>query len=189
MLHIDRGNNRDETSLFSYNKPICFEPPTGNSQYYNYLHQISTDVIESHRRRDTIWSLLKSFSVQSGEEIPTWTAYNSLLTSEKPKTTVQQLPIIHGSPTAWENLYCAIKETEKLKNRIHCDGKTIVSFDLQLYAKALRLQVKPDIRNNYVFRMGELHVVFTALKVLGKVINGSGLDQAFEEAGIKIKDT
>ena len=33
--------------------------------------------------------------------------------------------------------------------------------------------------------MGELHVVFTTLKVLGKVIDGSGLDQAFEEAGIK----
>ena len=33
------------------------------------------------------------------------------------------------------------------------------------------------------FRIGELHVVFTMLKVLGKLIDGSGLDQAFEEAG------
>ena len=32
--------------------------------------------------------------------------------------------------------------------------------------------------------MGELHVVFTVLKVLGEMIDGSGLDQSLEEAGI-----
>ena len=31
--------------------------------------------------------------------------------------------------------------------------------------------------------MGEFHVVFCALKVLGKLVDGSGLDQAFVEAG------
>ena len=41
---------------------------------------------------------------------------------------------------------------------------------------------KPDIRDNFVFRMGELHVVFYVLKVLGKLIDGSRLDQAFVEA-------
>ena len=32
--------------------------------------------------------------------------------------------------------------------------------------------------------MGELHVVFTVFKVLGKIINNCGLDLSFEEAGI-----
>ena len=54
---------------------------------------------------------------------------------------------------------------------------------MQLSGRAIRLQVKPDIRDNYVFLIGKLHVVFTSLKVLGKLIDGSGLDQAFEEAG------
>ena len=36
----------------------------------------------------------------------------------------------------------------------------------------------------FIFRMAELHVVFTVLKVLGKIINNSGLDLSFEEAGI-----
>ena len=54
---------------------------------------------------------------------------------------------------------------------------------MQLSGRAIRLQVKPDIRDNYVFLIGELHLVFTSLKVLGKLIDGSGLDQAFEEAG------
>ena len=62
------------------------------------------------------------------------------------------------------------------------EQKTITSFDLQLYAKAVLLQANPEIRNNFVFRMGELHAVFCFLKVLGKMIDGSGLDQSFEEA-------
>ena len=32
--------------------------------------------------------------------------------------------------------------------------------------------------------MGELHIVFTALKTLGKIIDGSGLDQSFIEVRI-----
>ena len=45
------------------------------------------------------------------------------------------LPIINGSPTEWEHLYAAMKEAEKIKNRIFKDGKTIFSFDLQLFIK------------------------------------------------------
>ena len=71
------------------------------------------------------------------------------------------------------------QKTKELSN----SSKTVISFDLLLYAKAIRLQVKSDIRGNYVFRIGELHVVFTSLKVLDKLIDGSGLDQAFEKAG------
>ena len=36
----------------------------------------------------------------------------------------------------------------------------------------------------FVFRMGELHVVFCTLKVIGKLIDGSGLDQIIDEAGM-----
>ena len=32
--------------------------------------------------------------------------------------------------------------------------------------------------------MGELHVIFYALKVLGKLIDGSGLGQAIVDAGL-----
>ena len=42
---------------------------------------------------------------------------------------------------------------------------------------------KADIHDNFVFRMGELHVVFFVLKVLGKLIDRSGLDQPIFEVG------
>ena len=80
-------------------------------------------------------------------------------------------------------MYTAINEAEKLRQWVWSDGKTVILFDLQLYIKAIRLQQKPDICDNFVFRMGELHVVFCVLKVLEKLIDGSGLNQVFVEAG------
>ena len=41
-----------------------------------------------------------------------------------------------------------------------------------------------EIHDNFVFRLGELHIVFAMLKVLGKYIDGSGLDKVFTEAGV-----
>ena len=44
--------------------------------------------------------------------------------------------------------------------------------------------MRVDVLKVFVFRMGELHAVFCALKTIGKVINGSCLDQSFVQAGI-----
>ena len=59
--------------------------------------------------------------------------------------------------------------------------KTIVTFDLQLHSKALQLEPNSEI-DNFVIWLGEWHVVFTAFKMLGKIIDSSGLDKALEEA-------
>ena len=93
------------------------------------------------------------------------------------------LPIINGTLTEWENLYASIKEAEKRRRKIFKDGKTIISFDLELYIKAVRLQERNDIKDLFAFQMGELHVVLCVLKVIGKLTGGSGLDQEFNEAG------
>ena len=72
--------------------------------------------------------------------------------------------------------------------------KTIVTFNPQLHSKTWQLESSSQT-DDFVLRLGELHVVFTAFKMLGKIIDGSGLDKAFEEALIygsnavgKIKD-
>ena len=57
-------------------------------------------------------------------------------------------------------------------------------MDLQLYAKSMQLKSKEGINSNFVFRLGELHVVFAFLKVVGKYIENSGLDQVFIESGV-----
>ena len=56
-----------------------------------------------------------------------------------------------------------------------------MSFDLQLYIKATHY--KKEMTSKIRFRIGELHVVFCVLKVIEKLIDGSGPDQVFNEAG------
>ena len=55
---------------------------------------------------------MKVSSTELLSVVPTWAAYNSLITERKDKTIVQQLPILNGSPTCWENLYRAMKDPE-----------------------------------------------------------------------------
>ena len=104
--------------------------------------------------------MLKMLSPTLSKDVPTWVAYNSLVGIKSPITSVTMLPVINGSPTDWENLYSAMKEAEKLRQCIFEGGKTTISVDLQLYIKAIRLQERPDVIDGFVFRMGELHIVF-----------------------------
>ena len=60
-------------------------------------------------------------------------------------------------------------------------SKTIITFYLQLHSKALQLESNSEI-DNFVIRLGELHVAFTAFKTLGKITDDSSLDKAFKEA-------
>ena len=131
----------------------------------------------------TDWFLMKTLLPTLSRDAPTWAAYDSILGKKTPKTVVMMLPVINGNPTAWGNLCSVFKEAERLRRSVYSDDKTIISFDIQLYIKTTRLQERNDVKNGFVFRMGELHVVFCALKVIEKLIDGSGLDQAFGEAG------
>lgn len=47
------------------------------------------------------------------------------------------------------------------------------------------LKMKEDVANNFIFRAGELHVVFVTLKVIWTYIESSGLNQIFVEASMK----
>lgn len=48
----------------------------------------------------------------------------------------------------------------------------------------MQLREKDYIRQNFIFRLGELHVVFAMIKVIGKYISESGIDRLFLESGI-----
>ena len=81
------------------------------------------------------------------------------------------------SPTDWTGLYTALKQTQGIHMKVSPNKKTIVSLDLQLYDKCMELCSKNEIKDNFIFRLEELHIVFVFLKVLGKYINCIELDQ------------
>ena len=80
--------------------------------------------------------------------------------------------------------YTALKVVQGINVATNADHKTIILMDLQLYAKCIKLRDNESIRSQFVFRLGELHILFAMLKVIGKNINFSDLDEAFIEANI-----
>ena len=133
---------------------------------------------------DIVWTLMKTLNNDLAENIPTWSAYNSILADKKPTNTHCILPIIQGTTTDWSTLYSAIAASAKLNVNIGQSSKTIISLDLQLYMKCIQLQSIGNINQNFIFRMGELYTVFCTMKVLGKIIDASGLDMSLSIADI-----
>ena len=80
--------------------------------------------------------------------------------------------------------YSALKEVQGIAASTMPNFKTIVTLYLKPYDKCMRMTDNPVIRDNFIFCLGELHTVFAMLKVLGKHIIASGLDDIFIETGI-----
>jgi hypothetical protein len=117
----------------------------------------------------------------------TWGAFNSLLSSTGSKTNVALLPpLIRLPPTDYSVLYTGLMRARALTTRVMGpESITVMTLDLQLYDMAMKLWTeREDIRKQFLFRPGELHVLFWALAALGKYIKGSGIDQAWVEAGL-----
>lgn len=59
--------------------------------------------------------------------------------------------------------------------------RTIITLDGDLYGRAVKI---PNYKDRWIIRLGSLHTVIAALKCLGKYIEGSGIDVAWESSGI-----
>ena len=79
-----------------------------------------------------------------------------------------------------------LKQAQNITTAVLGEGhKTVITFDLQLYLKAIKLQLhKAPALNHLVFRLGEMHTLMAALRALGTSIEDSGFDDAWVEAGI-----
>ena len=116
--------------------------------------------------------------------LPSWSAFNSLITPVPNITTCQDLPLYAGMPTDFLNLYYSLKLAQGINVAVLGGEKTIVTLDLQLYSKCMQMRENEEIKKNFILRLGELHIVFAFLKVIGKYIQGSGMNQVLIEAGI-----
>ena len=72
--------------------------------------------------------------------------------------------------------YSVLKQVQGIATSTTPNLKAVVTVDLQLYDKCMRLTDNPTIRDNFIFHLGELHIVFSMLKVLGKHIIDNVLD-------------
>ena len=131
-----------------------------------------------------LWFTMKCIDNTSIDNHQTWTGFNLMVTKARSITNINALLLYPAPPTDFSNLYQALKICQKFSTAVALSRKTNVTLDLQLYGKALQLQGRNEIANNFVFRPGELHIVFAFQHAMGIYIENSGLDQSFIDCDI-----
>ena len=190
-LKIERSSS--STIMFKQN-PFehamqCSKPTPPRESFPFFTGKAPSNEIQLYQSTDQCWAICQVVNEEKIMPLPSWAAYNSLVSENCDETLCQGMPLYPGSPTDWSNLYTALKIAQGINVKVTGSKKTIISLDLQLYSKAMQLREKAEIREDFIFRLGELHVVFAMLKCIGKYIEDSGLDRLFTEAGIYGENT
>ena len=114
---------------------------------------------------------------------PTWSGFNSLIHEETSQWNVGILaPLYRRSPTEYPVLFTILKHAQKLNVLTVGEGKRpIITLDGDLYDRAVKIE---NYKKHWIIRLGGLHTVMAALKCLGKYMDGSGIDSAWEASGV-----
>ena len=202
---VQISSNNDNVSRISY-------PELKRPSSKNYVNQIQTIPMHQYKLSDPKPKKKLDIELKSKEldvdfknfswvlgclnldrlrenSIPgTWGAFNSLVSSKPPcKTSVVMIPpLIPQTPTDIGVLYSCLLYVKNISNQVNPAGmRTVVTFDMQLYDLAMRIWCNVNhIEKDFLFRPGELHIIFWALATVGDYIEGSGIDQAWVEAGL-----
>lgn len=113
-----------------------------------------------------------------------WSTFHSTI-SEPPdalSNVAIVAPLYRKSPTNVAVLMDILKRAANINVLTVGPGKrTIITFDGDLYDRAVKIL---NYKDNWIIRLGSLHVIIAALKCLGKYIEGSGIDIAWELSGM-----
>ena len=183
-VSFDRQSKPNKLTGLIYSIQYCPKPVRKNNSYPIYTNHLSSKVMIICRNDDIVWTLMKTLNNDHAENILTWSAYNYILTDKNSTNLHCILPVIQGTLIDWSNLYSAIAASAKLNVNIVQSSKTMISLDLQLCMKYIQLQSIGNVNQKIIFRIGELHTVFCRMKVLGKIIDASGLDMSLSIADI-----
>ena len=170
----------------------CYVPANTQPRCPRYcrLETSSTpDITNGAVQDDLVWSVTQSLARSRSENpmIPTWPAYNSKISSSMlPLTTVAMMPLLAAPAHGWSTMMTVLKQAQNITTVVLREShKAVITFDLQLYEKTVKLQLlTAPALDHFVLRLGELHTVMAALRVLGTSIEDSGFDDAWVEAEI-----
>ena len=124
------------------------------------------------------------------QHVHLWSAYNSLVHTPDNQDALPlidktfSLPIINAAATEWPTLVTAWDQLTRLNTVVTGANSTlVVTLYVDLYKRIVKLEyLHPEFKNKWVFSPGGFHTVICARRCLGRTIEGSGLDDAWQEA-------
>ncbi|PFX14895.1 Uncharacterized protein K02A2.6 [Stylophora pistillata] len=134
--------------------------------------------------------MLRSQEKPEEQTTPGWSGFNTLTYPSIPlKTMIGYHLMIHAEVSNFSTLYTLMKLAQKICESMG-QRDSVITFDLDLYAKAKQLQMKyPNEFKNTVIRMGGFHIALNYLAVLENLYAQSGLEDLLIESGVYVAGT
>ena len=125
-------------------------------------------------------------AVSPNGNIPTWSAYHSLIADGLPLTRVGTPPLIAAPAHEWQTLLLTVlMQAQGINTKVMGpDRKTVISLDMGLYKPEKQLQMSRKDMDHMILRPGELHIVMAELYCIGAYIENSGIDFCWTEADL-----
>ena len=99
-----------------------------------------------------------------------WSAFNSAISDDVVRTRTKKIyfPFIPGPAKDYSAIYTALMLSQGISVHAVGDGeRTVITMDLDLYERAyLLIHSRDDLRDKFVLRLGELHVIFAQLRAI-----------------------
>ena len=134
--------------------------------------------------KNLAWILSRLHDVDN-QHVPSWSSFNEASSTKDPPLTVAgMMPIIQAPADDNDTMTTVINRFKKIADHLG-QKHTVIVVDQPLYSRAKELiWASPDALSDVVMLLGDLHICFNFLKVIGKHVESAGLDDAWVEAGL-----
>ncbi|KAL8594141.1 hypothetical protein ACOMHN_047881 [Nucella lapillus] len=144
------------------------------------------EALERSGKTHLLWILARlRCALKSDQDVPGWAGFISLI-GEKPerKTTIGYYPVINHPITDYKTVQECLKQAEEATHEVG-QNYVVTTFDLGACMKAFPLVWNQPLRyQQHIILVGTFHTICAYLKVIGKKMEGSGLSDIMQEAGL-----
>jgi hypothetical protein len=177
VMQLQKTSNQSNTGQITGQQIIPCMKPNRRGQISNLQKPIYDDANIKTNIKDILWYASR-FNCRTGStnnDMPSWSAFNSLITPTfKRKTMCGYTPIIPNPATEFDTIYTAmvnfqdaLKQVQQTEGSLWCDeGVYRIAKELQL--------IFPEKFSNLFLGMGAFHMEKIVIACIGNYLHGSG---------------
>ena len=167
--------------------PECYVTVRGNPIVpVVQLEQSSfLQAMEETLKFNILWIFLRSLSTDHMQPIPSWSGFlSSISTVPQNLTTIDYYPVINQPITEYKTVQECLRVAEEATKELG-QNYIITTFDMGVCMKAFPLiWQNPERYKKHIVLIGTFHLECAFMKVLGKKMKGSGLEDVLLESGL-----
>ncbi|XP_067659430.1 uncharacterized protein [Haliotis asinina] len=187
LVSIPRTRERTLKQSEAADLPECYIAKR-RSPGYKVINKAVDGGKEAYEKivmKNMLWLLIRPHAAKTSQSVPGWGGFVSLTGKTPLKlTTIEYYPIIPHPITDYKAVKECLSQAEKGTGEVG-QQYVITTFDLGVCMKAYPLVwTNPNRYADHIIMIGTFHLACAYLKMIGKKMAGTGLDDILLEAGL-----